>query len=186
MAFLSLPDVRYRQTFLDGLAEYQAEGRHLDMDATLIARDFDGFVRGLEARADGKRLPFGWVPSTELWLMDDDEYVGTSHIRHRLNEHLRRYGGNIGYEIRPSRRRQGYGRDILRLTLLWAGQMGMDRALVTCNSTNVGSRKIIEANGGVFEGEGPVTVGRSVILERRYWITIPAQAGDTQRGEEPS
>src|SRR5690606_19505183 len=99
-----------------GLAEYHAEGRHLDMDARLIARDFDGFVRGLHVRADESRLMFGWVPSTELWLIEDGEYIGTSHIRHRLNEQLRRYGGNIGYEIRPSRRMQGYGKEILRLT----------------------------------------------------------------------
>lgn len=181
MVFLSLPDMKYRQTFLDGLAEYQAEGRHLDMDARLIARDFAGFIRGLESRANGSRLPFGWVPSTELWLIDGDCYIGTSHIRHHLNEHLRVYGGNIGYEIRPSCRLRGYGREILRLTLLWAGRMGMERALVTCNATNTGSRKIIEANGGVFEGEGPVSVGRGVILERRYWITIPA--GEDEQGQ---
>jgi len=179
MAFLSLPDVKYRDTFLAGLAEYQAEGRHLDMDARMTAHDFAGFVRGLMARADGSRLPRGWVPSVELWLIDGDAYVGTSHIRTQLNEQLRRYGGNIGYEIRPSRRLQGYGKEILRLTLLWAATLGLERALVTCNHNNVGSRKIIEANGGVFEGESPVNVGSSVILERRYWITIPAQMGDT-------
>ena len=178
MAFLSLPDVQYRDTFLAGLAEYQAEGRHLDMDARLIARDFAGFVRGLVARADGARVPRGWVPSVELWLIDGNEHVGTSHIRTQLNDQLRRYGGNIGYEIRPSRRRQGFGKAILRLTLLWAGTLGLDRALVTCNHNNTGSRKIIEANGGVFEGESPVNVGSSVILERRYWITIPATAGE--------
>ena len=98
MAFLSLPDVKYRDTFLSGLAEYHAEGRHVDMDARFIARDFEGFVRSLHARADDRRLPHGWVPSTELWLIDGDEYIGTSHVRHRLNDQLRRYGGNIGYE----------------------------------------------------------------------------------------
>jgi predicted acetyltransferase len=178
MAFLSLPDVKYRDTFLAGLAEYHAESRHLEMDARMTANEFEGFVRGLQARADGKRLPYGWVPSIELWLMDEDEYVGTSHIRPRLNEQLRRYGGNIGYEIRPSRRRQGYGTAILRLTLQWAGRMGMERALVTCNRDNTGSRRIIEANGGVFEGESPVNVGSGVILERRYWISI-ASPDDT-------
>lgn len=178
MVFLSLPDVQYRETFLDGLYEYHMENRHLDMDAGLIRRDFAGFVRGLLAKAEETRLPHGWVPSTELWLIDDGQYIGTSHIRHRLNEQLRRYGGNIGYEIRPSRRLRGYGKVILRLTLEWAGQMGMTRALVTCNRTNTGSRKIIETNGGVFEGEGPVSLGSGLIIERRYWITIPAVGGE--------
>lgn len=178
MVFVTLPNVRYRETFLDGLVEYQSEGRHLDMDLRLLRRDFAGFVRGVNARADASRVPRGWVPSTELWLIDDDLYIGTSHIRHELNPHLRRYGGHIGYEIRPSRRRQGYGKAILRLTLAWAGKLGLERALVTCDTNNVGSRKIIEANGGVFEGDGPVTIGTGVILERRYWIEIPPPAGD--------
>lgn len=174
MAFLSLPDGKYRDTFLAGLAEYHAEGRHMEIDAHMTAEAFDGFVRGLHARADGKRLPHGWVPSIELWLIDGETYIGTSHIRTQLNQQLRRYGGNIGYEIRPSKRRQGYGKEILRLTLRWAGTIGMERVLVTCNHNNVGSRRIIEANGGVFEGESPVNITTGVVLERRYWITIPA------------
>ena len=29
--------------------------------------------------------------------------------------------------------------------------LGLDRVLLTCDATNIGSRKVIEANGGVLE-----------------------------------
>ncbi|MFG2800302.1 GNAT family N-acetyltransferase [Streptomyces pseudovenezuelae] len=57
-------------------------------------------------------------------------------------------GGHIGYVIRP-------GAPVCR-------QLGVDRALVTCDVTNTASRKVIEANGGEFEDR------RGGKL--RYWI----------------
>jgi predicted acetyltransferase len=42
---------------------------------------------------------------------------------------------------------------MLREPLIVARGLGIDRALVTCNVDNVGSRKVIERNGGVLEDE---------------------------------
>ncbi|MDH6584637.1 putative acetyltransferase [Streptomyces sp. SAI-133] len=42
-------------------------------------------------------------------------------------------------------------------------QLGSDRALVTCDVTNLASRKVIEAKGGQFEDR------RGAML-LRYWI----------------
>lgn len=50
------------------------------------------------------------------------------------------------------------GRDALPL----CRHLGIERALVTCDSGNTASRKVIEANGGEFEDR------RGVKL--RYWI----------------
>jgi len=63
-------------------------------------------------------------------------------------------GGHIGYVIRPGARRRG--------TPPPRRQLGVDRALVTCDVTNTASRKVIEANGGEFEDR------RGGKL--RYWI----------------
>ncbi len=43
-----------------------------------------------------------------------------------------------------------------------AAGLGIDPALVTCDDTNVGSRKAIEHNGGLLEDQ------RGVKL--RYWV----------------
>jgi predicted acetyltransferase len=91
-------------------------------------------------------------------------------LRHELNERLLQMGGHIGYEIRPSRRRQGYGKLILKYGLEQAKAFGLERVLLTCDEDNLGSRKIIESNGGrlekIIEVEGwPEQVCR-------YWIYL--------------
>ena len=121
-------------------------------------------------RENGLLLPPGWVAETVLWLVDNDIFIGRASIRHSLNEHLLKIGGHIGYFIRPSMRRRGYGKSILNLALIEAKKMGLQKVLVTCDETNTGSRKIIEANGGVLENI--VENGLDMPPKRRYWITI--------------
>jgi len=42
--------------------------------------------------------------------------------------------------------------------------------LLTCNETNIGSRKIIEANGGQFENA--VVLAGQDDKKLRYWISL--------------
>lgn len=177
MPFLTRPDVKYKRSYLEALHEFHLEGRHLDEDYGQVSSNFERYVEVQRDRADETKIPHGWVPESYFWLIDNDEYIGTTRLRHYLTPSLRQYGGHIGYEIRPSKRLQGYGKEILRLALQEARQRGITRALVTCNRDNIGSRKIIEANGGVFEGEDPVWSGGTTIHERRYWIDISEGEG---------
>ena len=57
---------------------------------------------------------------------------------------------------------------MLRLNVLKARELGIDRMLVTCNVVNTASEKTIIANGGVFEKEIEVDGARI----KRYWIDI--------------
>jgi predicted acetyltransferase len=59
-------------------------------------------------------------------------------------------------------RRQGNATEILRAALPIIYDLGIHPALVTCDVANVGSRKVIEANGGVLEDERHG--------ELRYWV----------------
>ena len=83
-------------------------------------------------------------------------------MRHRLTEFLRDVGGHVGYYVRPSRRRRGHATAMLRAVLPYAADLGLERVLVTCDDTNEGSRRVIEAAGGVLEDQ------RGVKL--RYWL----------------
>jgi len=94
--------------------------------------------------------------------VEGDEYLGRLAIRHRLTPHLLEYGGHIGYDIRPSARRRGHATAMLGASLPWARELGIDPVLVTCDNDNVGSRKVIEGNGGVLEDR------RGVKL--RFWV----------------
>jgi len=91
------------------------------------------------------------VPDTELWWVDGDEYLGRIAIRPRLTPALLEVGGHIGYDVRPSARRRGHATEMLRQALAIAHGLGIDRALITCDADNVGSRTVIERNGGVLE-----------------------------------
>ena len=79
-------------------------------------------------------------------------------------------GGNIGYGIIPSKRGLGYGTKALKLTLEKAKELGLKKVLLTCNSTNIGSKKVIEANGGLLENEILGEEGKPNKL--RYWIEL--------------
>ena len=100
---------------------------------------------------EGSSRPPGYVPGTTLWWADGREYLGRLTIRHRLTSSLLTLGGHIGYDIRPSARRRGHATAMLAAALPVAKGLDIDPALITCNGDNVGSRKVIEANGGVLE-----------------------------------
>ena len=113
----------------------------------------------------------GIVASTYFWITagdgdPDDEVIGFLNLRHDLNAWLLEEGGHIGYSVRPARRRQGHATRALALGVRRAGELGIDRVLVTCDTDNAPSARTIEAGGGVFED---VRNAKS-----RYWITVPA------------
>lgn len=172
---LIIPSVDYKDSFIAAVHEYQAtesdDRRDIyELDVTALAQDFYAYVRMLLDQSEGKNLPEGYVPQTTLWLVEGEDFIGRVSIRHSLTEFLLREGGHIGYDIRPSRRNRGYGTKILELALPRARVLGIDRVLVTCSETNTGSRKIIEANGGVLENI--VTVADGKPGKMRYWITL--------------
>jgi predicted acetyltransferase len=166
MAELVAPTSRVRESFLAAMAEFTAEGRGGGSDHTMIGAEvrehgaiwaspdaFERFVQSVraQAREDSPR-PEGFVPSTTLWWVAGREYLGRIAIRHRLTPQLEERGGHIGYDVRPSARRRGHATAMLRAALPFARELGIDRALLTCEVPNVASRKVIESNGGVADG----------------------------------
>jgi predicted acetyltransferase len=111
-----------------------------------------------------RELDDSLVHSDYLWIVDGEpeQVIGFIAIRHALNAFLLEEGGHIGYSVRPARRGQGHATRALAMALDRAVELGIDRALVTCDDDNEPSRRTIERNGGVLED-----VRRG---NRRYWI----------------
>ena len=109
------------------------------------------------------------LPSSTYFAMIDGGIVGVVDIRHRLNDFLLTTGGHIGYGVHPQERRKGYATEILRLALKKCEALGIPKALVTCDKTNIGSMKTIIKNGGVLENEH-VSDNGNVTL--RFWIDV--------------
>ena len=167
---LADPSVTYRDSFIHSVQEFQAEGRQLHYDLKSIASDFGLFVQELQDKKDRSKLKPGIVPGSDFWLIHNNEFIGGLSLRHELNEFLLKMGGHIGYEIRPSKRKRGYGTEILRLGLEKAKQLGLRRVLVTCDEDNIGSKKIIKHNGGIFENA--IEIEGDPVKKLRYWIDI--------------
>jgi predicted acetyltransferase len=165
------PTERYRDEFLAAEREFAGSGgeRIFDRFHEMIT-DFATYIQNLRAEQGRPTTERGHVAATVLWLIDGEAYIGRVNLRHRLNPRLRRLGGHIGYEIRPSRRGRGYGELALALALERARGLGLHKVLLVCGDENIASKRIIEANGGVLEGIFRVRE-RSEPL-RRYWIDL--------------
>ena len=142
---------------------------------TAAGSDTDGFWNGADTfvyadwlaacreAAHGRGLPEGFVPYVQyVMFADDGQAVGFLNLRLRLNNFLREIGGHIGYCVHPEQRGKGYAKQVLRQAIAEARRHGIGRLLVTCRSSNPASRRVILANGGVFEDT------RNGI--ERYWI----------------
>lgn len=102
---------------------------------------------------DPTTVPSHLVPATQFFFIrkSDNKLVGMIQIRHRFNDYLEKYAGHIGYSVRPSERRKGYAKEMLRMTLPFCREIGIDKVMITCIDGNIGSEKTILANGGVYE-----------------------------------
>jgi predicted acetyltransferase len=167
--FLTEPAMVYKETYLSAMREFHDEDRNLETDYDDLDFNFSRYVRMWQDRKSNPRP--GKVAETTFWLIGDDQFIGRLSLRHSLNPSLMQFGGNIGYEIRPTQRRKGYGKLILRLGLEKARDINLKRVLVTCDDTNIGSARIIEANGGVLENT--VLLAYRNVPTRRYWIDLP-------------
>ncbi|GAB3594489.1 GNAT family N-acetyltransferase [Angustibacter peucedani] len=148
--------------------EQAGSGLHLDDDVD-SADGFAQFVARLARTADRSVAPgSGRVHADHWWLVEDGEVLGAITLRHSLNDFLLRAGGHVGYGIRPSSRRRGLARWALGEVLVRARAIGLERVLVTCDDDNVGSRRVIEGNGGVLEDVRDTELGRT----RRYWVDL--------------
>lgn len=178
MSELVVPSERYAASFRLALEEFVAEGRGLtDLD-TSIGRAC-AWVRshptGLEgvreylatqrSRADATAVD-GFPRQDTFWWVEGEAFIGRISVRHWLTPALVEFGGHIGYEVRPSYRARGHATRMLGAALTYAGGLGLDRALLTCNFDNTASRKVIERCGGTLEDQ------RGNRL--RFWIRIPS------------
>ena len=170
---LVIPSQKYKKSYLAAEREFFKVGEIKAIERPyyeMMVKDFSSFLLDEENQRKGINLRKGRVSQTRYWLIDEEEYIGFVSIRHRLNAHLKQIGGHIGYQIRPSKRKKGYGTVILKYALQKVKGLGIKKVLITCDKSNIGSRKIIEANEGRLIGEFKAPKHKPKIL--KYWIKI--------------
>ena len=102
-------------------------------------------------RYDYKRIPNEEkVPAKTYFLVreSDNRIVGMINIRLALNERLKKYGGHIGYCIRPTERGKGYNKINLYLGLKICKEHEIKEVFMDADKENPASWKTMESLGG--------------------------------------
>jgi predicted acetyltransferase len=165
------PTERFRESFLQGLREFRAEGLAwwIGGDLDIAEPDFAAYVA--MKLADSARRTKTRLPTTHLWAVTEEQFVGRISIHHELNAALRVAGGHIGYDTVPSFRGRGVATEMLRQALPLARALGLTAVLLTCDDTNVASIRVIEKNAGSLRET--LALDRNRPLKRYYWIRLP-------------
>ena len=156
----------YKQAFLDANSSMDGCGP--------LRRCEDSFtyIEECEKYTSTETLPEGLVLATQFFYIRkaDNKLVGMLQVRHYFNDYLSKFGGNIGYSIKPGERRKGYATSMLKAVLPYCKRIGLDKILITCIDGNIGSEKVILNNGGVYES----TVNEPDMKRKlkRFWITL--------------
>ena len=174
---LVAPDESWEAEYREYLADCAAAGeKHEHLPAA--EADFAGYVNRCREQAAGVDLPEGHVPSETYWLLVDERILGYINLRLALTDRLRDFGGHIGYGLCPSARGQGYGTRMLALMLDVARAKGFGRVLLTCDSDNPASARVMVKNGAVLESESYSP--NSERMAQRYWIDLGGPEGAAQ------
>ncbi|WFA08778.1 GNAT family N-acetyltransferase [Tissierella sp. Yu-01] len=117
-------------------------------------------------------VPENWVTCEQyIYVREtDNKIVGMIQFRHYFNEFLEKYGGHIGYSVRPGERRKGFAKMMLADCLNICKLYGLQKVLITCIQENEGSKRTILANGGVYEST--IYYEPDDVYLERYWIYI--------------
>ncbi|SFR42085.1 Predicted acetyltransferase [Pseudidiomarina maritima] len=170
---LILPNERLKssyEAYIDELGDEERYPFPLDFDHC----DFAAMLARIEGVRTGTAVPAGFVQSSTYWMVDGDEIIGCTNIRHRLNAQIEHCGGHIGLSIRPRFRGKGLGKALLLMSLGKARELGIEVAHIHCHTHNEASKAMIEACGGQLHSE--VEVDGELI--NRYRIELLRDVDD--------
>ncbi len=77
--------------------------------------NYDKFLEKLEKNKHQEFIKTEYSPQTTFGVFDEERLIGGFNLRHTIKGDLINHGGNIGYLIRPSERKKGYGNLMLGL-----------------------------------------------------------------------
>lgn len=166
------PTKNFEVEFKKTIEEFRAVGENnIESMYTRCGDNFDVYLQKTLQAEGGFGLPEGFVPYTSYWtVLQNERIIGFCNFRHYLTSFLKIEGGHIGYSIRPSERKKGYGKRQLALMLEECRWMSYSRVMITCDFDNVGSYKIIEANGGKLTGNAISPRSQKKVLQ--FWIDL--------------
>lgn len=133
---------------------------------------YEDWLQKLDNDLDFENIKPGRVPAATYFSVkkSSNQIVGIVNIRYKLNEYLENYCGHIGYSIRFTERRKGYGHKQLCLALEECSRLNIKDVLITCRESNIASKKTIESCGGIYEDTRYSETEKDSFS--RFWIRL--------------
>ena len=157
MPELVIPTARWAPAYRQALTEAAERDEAVPWDVSFDCSD-DTMATAIAEMAQGIWGPAATEPTQTLrWWVDGDEYLARISLRFRAlresNPSFYAGHGDIGYDVRPSRRGQGVATLMLGAMLHQARDWGYPDVLITCDTSNFASQRVMERAGGVFVDE---------------------------------
>lgn len=175
--YFETPSLERKNEIIEYLDEFVKYGSDINGSGSLD-KIYDGYTfeevldRCLKMEDEEYAKSVGRCQGRTFLLIreNDNKIVGTINVRWNLNEVMLRFGGHIGYGIRPTERRKGYNKINLYLGMLEAKKVGLEKVMLDCDVNNLGSDKTLKAFGGKLERtEIHPSDG---ILTNVYWFNV--------------
>ena len=176
--YLEEPSLKRKDAAIDYINEHIDYGSNINGVGGLdrILNEGGSYEEWLEkvTKEQSKKYAesIGKVPANTYFTIreSDNKIIGMVNIRHYLNDYLRKFGGHIGYGIRPTERRKGYNKINLYLGILEARKLGLEKVMLDCDVNNLGSDRTLKALGGKLERtEVDPSDG---VLTNVYWFDV--------------
>lgn len=152
--YLVRPTIQLREQALDYREEHFKNGEKVINGSELLDQieNYEEWLSSVTLNTDSKTVNENWVVTDTFFAVrkSDNRIIGVIDLRHTLNDFLKDFG-NCGYSVRPSERKKGYATEMLHQLIGVARKIGMTELHISVEKTNIGSIKVIEKNGGVYE-----------------------------------
>ena len=124
------PDISYEKEIAAFRREMLSSGSSMDGTGTL--RNVGSVKKWLKYNRMGENketIPESLVTADQyIYVREDDrKIVGMIQLRHYFNDYLEKFGGHIGYSVRPDERRKGYAKAMLHNCLHHCKVYGLDK-----------------------------------------------------------
>ena len=169
MLHLTFPNISHKDKYLTMIEEWKHHEIPTSPWALFHGDTFEEFLDIAKTYVTAN--PNG-INSTLFFVILDEEILGAIQVRHHI-DHPRLFidwecGGHIGYWLRPSARGKWLAWEMLKLGLIEARKLGIEKVLISAYEDNIASWKTIEACAWIFakmiEKEGKML--------KVYWITL--------------
>lgn len=142
------------QLLIDFANEYRQTNTKIEAgDCSLILgksyEDYENFYawyqeeENLNQEKNLKRNQVG-CSSYLILTKEEEKLIALLDIRHSLNYPHGQVYGHIGVEIRPKERGKGYYKEILQLTLTAIKDYDINKVIISCEYSNIASKRGIE------------------------------------------